>query len=258
MDLSDIEADTIILTFTDHVYLPIFNIWYEYFSKLNLTNLLVVSLDPFTFNNLNRRGIRTILCNYHINDRNAFWKFRLDKIVDIFKKSKKNLIHTDSDCIWLKDIYNLIHDLPNDFIGSMEHGIPKALTKQHGFVTCCGFYYVKYNDRMIAMFENIMAQTGHGTDDQVLFNYYMFDNMQSITCNPTDLIEKEVLLNNGTTMALLKESIIHREHMDDNTYCFHPWLPGKKTDLKIRQLHAFIKKGRWYDMTAGMPMSIRK
>ena len=261
MDFTDspqIDSDTIILTFTDHVFLPIFNIWYDYFSKLNLPNLLVVSLDPATFKDLSGRGIRTILCNYQIKDRCAFWKFRLSTIVNIFKKYKKNLIHTDADCIWFKDVYSLIRDLPYDFIGSMEHGIPVALSKKHGFVTCCGFYYVKYNERATAMFEKIMSQTDHGTDDQVLFNYYMFDNMQSIICNPSNLIEKAVLLKDNTTMALLNESIVHREVYNDSTYCFHPWLPGKRTDLKIRQLRAFMKARKWYDTTVRVPLPFRK
>jgi hypothetical protein len=140
----------------------------------------------------------------------------------------------------------------------MEHGHPVALSEKHGFITCCGFYYVKYNERSIAMFDKIMSQTGYGTDDQVLFNYYMFDNMQSIISNPTDLIEKAVILKDNTTMALLKESIVHREAYDDSTYCFHPWLPGKKTDLKIRQLRAFMKARKWYNTTAMVPLPIRK
>jgi hypothetical protein len=241
MDIPIIESDTIILTFTDTTYRPIFNIWHEYFKKLNLPNLLVVSLDQSTYDDLTARGIRTILCNYTIHKKDAFWKFRLDTIYSIFKDSKKNIIHTDADCIWLKDIYSLIHDMPNDFLGSIEHGHPYALSQKYGFITCCGFYYIKYNERMIRMFETIMSQKKYGMDDQVLFNYYMFDNMKRITSNPTTLIEKEILLKDGTTMLLLKQEIVDRETCGANTYCFHPWLSASSTEDKINQLRDMMK-----------------
>ena len=250
--------DTIILTFTDHVFLPVFNVWYEYFSKLNLSNLLVVSLDPATFKNLSERGINTILCHYQIKQQSAFWKFRLDTIFDIFKKTQKNLIHTDADCIWFKDIHALIKDTSYDFIGSIEHGHPGKLSKEHGFVTCCGFYYIKYNERMITMFENIMAQKDKGTDDQMLFNCYMFDNMQSITCDPNELIAKEVLLKDNTTMALLKEELVSRYTHNDATYCFHPWLDTPKINTKINHLRSYIRSGKWSDMKLYIPMRKRK
>ena len=89
MELPKIDSDTIILTFTDSNYLPIFNIWHTYFQKFNLSNLLVVSLDQSTYDDLTTRGICTVLCTYLINNRNAFWKFRLDTIYSIFKTSQK-------------------------------------------------------------------------------------------------------------------------------------------------------------------------
>ena len=236
-----IDADTIILTFTDFNYLPIFNIWYDHFQKLNLTNLLVVSLDQSTYNDLQSRTIPTILCPYKIESKDAFWKFRLNAIYSIFKKSQKNIIHTDSDCIWLKDVYSLIHDLPYDFIGSIEHGHPYKLSRKHGFITCCGFYYIKYNDQMIRMLENIMSQSGHGVDDQVLFNYYMFDNKKKIIANPTELLEKEVLLNDGTKMVLLKGKLVDRYRCSSETYCFHPCLSSPDINIKIRQLQAGLR-----------------
>ena len=238
MRIPQIDSDTIILTFTDKVYLPIFNIWYRYFETLHLPNLLVVSLDDTTYNDLIARNIRTILCKYTIDVKKNFWEFRLNTIFDIFKSSQKNLIHTDADCIWLKDVYNLIHDMPDDFIGSIEYGHPRSLSERYGFVMCCGFYYIKYNDRMMRLLKTIMSQVKSGTDDQVLFNTYMFANKESIVSDPTELISKVIRLNDGTQIVLLKDSIIKRGRADANIYCCHPWLSATSTILKIDEMRA--------------------
>jgi hypothetical protein len=87
----------IIITFTDFKYLDIFNIFYDNFKKLNL-DLLVVSLDEKTFDELKTRNIHTIYKPYDIQSKINFWEFRLNIINEIFKQSKSDLIHTDSDC----------------------------------------------------------------------------------------------------------------------------------------------------------------
>jgi hypothetical protein len=245
MNLPNINESTIIITFIDYAYLPIFNLWYTYFSKLNLNNLLVISLDKEIYAELQERNIKTILCEYRIykeeywKDRDEFWKFRLNIIYNIFISSRKNIIHTDSDCIWLKNIYGLIKDLPYDFIGSIEKGHPHEVSKQYGFVMCCGFYYIKYNEKMVSLFKNIMMQTNLGTDDQSLFNYYMFNNMLEIIESPTDLIEKEIQLKD-VTIRLLNNRIISRDFFNEDTYCFHPWLSSITISEKLRQLNKFI------------------
>jgi hypothetical protein len=93
----------IIITFVDFKYLEIFNIFYEYFEKLNL-DLLVISLDEETFENLKMRQIKTVYIEYKIDSKKQFWEFRLSIINKIFKKTKRSIIHTDSDCFWFKNI----------------------------------------------------------------------------------------------------------------------------------------------------------
>ena len=65
--------DCIIITFTDYNYIDIFNIFYENFKKLNLNNLLVVSLDEKSFDYLNKLSINTIFTPYKINNKTKFW-----------------------------------------------------------------------------------------------------------------------------------------------------------------------------------------
>ena len=100
----------IIVTFTDFKYLKIFDIFYDNLKKLNLgLDLLVVSLDEETFNLLNKRGIKTIYKQYNIKSKLYFWEFRLNIINEIFKKNKMDIIHTDADCFWFKNILECIN-----------------------------------------------------------------------------------------------------------------------------------------------------
>ncbi|NDB81583.1 MAG: hypothetical protein EB127_02355 [Alphaproteobacteria bacterium] len=241
IQIPEIESDTIILTFTDCKYLPMFNIWYNYFSRHNLDNLLVVSLDDTTFKDLQSRNIRTILCEYTILVKDEFWLFRLETIFNIFTQSKKNILHTDADCIWLKDIYSLIHNQPYDFIGSISTGHPYHLAQKHGFVVCCGFYYMRYNSQMLQMLSKILTDNTYGKDDQVRFNYYMFNNVKNILSNTGDLFEKEIELQDNTKMILLKHKFVDRNNCNEETYCFHPWLCARDTAAKIKQLRSYMK-----------------
>jgi hypothetical protein len=242
------ESETIIVTFVDNFYMDIFDIWYSYFVKLNLINLLVVSLDNDTYNNLKYRNINTILRVYSDNkkvceDRNDFWRFRLEKINEIFISTKKNIIHTDSDCIWFKDIYKIVKDLEYDFVGSIEHGHPYAMSSKHGFIMCCGFYYIKYNEQNKKFLSKMVSTKQHGTDDQVKFNYYMFNNLLKLTEDCSDIIKYEIQTID-IKIGLLSENIISRYDFNGSKdiYAYHPCLRDKTVDLKKKDLLSKIDK----------------
>lgn len=246
MNLPEINSDTVILTFTDSKYLPIFDIWYSYFNKLNLTNLLVVSLDRTTYDKLVGRNIRTILREFTIVNKSTLWVFRLNIIIDIFNKYKKNILHSDSDCLWFKDIYNAIRDLPYDFIGSNDIGCQFRYNDKSPLVICCGLYYVKYNDRIIDFHEKIIEQINLGvdTDDQILFNKYFLKNMVSKTNIESDIIAKEFSLANNMKLGLIKLELISRYYYNDKLYCYHPVLNKKRINGKIRQLYFLMKNDK--------------
>ena len=157
--IKNIKSDDIILTFTDTKYLPIFNIFYNYFEKLNLNNLVVISLDENVFSILNKRGILTLLYKYKITSRNKFFKFRYCLIDKIFQLSKKNIIHTDSDCIWIKDITKMPElSFKYDIIGQIAFGIPKKVVKKIGMVLCFGFYKIYFNNNTKYLFQEILKK----------------------------------------------------------------------------------------------------
>jgi len=236
----------IILTFTDFNYLDIFNIFYNKLKKIGLeVDLLVVCLDNQTHNNLKRRGIKTIHKPYKINNKAKFWEFRLNTINQLFKKYKQDIIHTDSDCFWFKNIVNYIcaNNTDLDMIGSIAFGHPKDIVKKMGFVLCCGFYYIKYTDKNSLLLDNIIHNTSiKSNDDQVLFNNYIYNNKQTIVdYTANDFIFKKIILKDGTAIGIISDTIISRRPQK-NLCCFHPILSSKIIEKKKLQLTEAFKK----------------
>jgi hypothetical protein len=234
-------SDTTIITFVDFKYLPIFNVFYKYFKKLNLNNLLVISLDIEAFNNLRTRKINTVYKPYKINGRDKFWEFRLNVINEIFTTTKKSIIHTDSDCFWLKNIVSEIDKIKDDYdiIGSIAFGWPKNIVNKMGFVLCCGFYYIKYTSQNASFFNNIKRLKIGSIDDQVLFNNYLYNNKSTIIDNNLDnIIYKTIVLTDNTKVGIIKDTVISRK---DNTelYCFHPTIGAKTIPEKMLQIKKY-------------------
>ena len=90
--LNKIEDDTIIVTFIDYKYVTIFNIFYSYFKKLNLKNLLVIALDISSYNYLKKYStINIFYIKYSLTNKDLFWRFRLSVINYIFKLSTSSI-----------------------------------------------------------------------------------------------------------------------------------------------------------------------
>jgi hypothetical protein len=233
----------IIITFVDFKYLEIFNIFYEYFEKLNL-DLLVISLDEETFENLKMRQIKTVYIEYKIDSKKQFWEFRLSIINKIFKKTKRSIIHTDSDCFWFKNIleYIKLYENEYDIIGSIAFGLPQNIVKKIGFVLCCGFYFIKYTEKNSSIIDNIIKLKDdlNTVDDQILFNYYIYNNIENIVETQTNpLIYKKIVLRDYTTVGIIKDNIISRKYEKD-LYCFHPLLSSKEISGKLEQIHIIL------------------
>lgn len=240
--LNKIDDNNIILTFIDYKYIPIFNIFYNYFEKLNLKNLLVIALDLNTYNYLSKyENVHIFYVKYKLDNKDLFWKFRLSIINQIFKISKKNIIHTDSDCLWFKNIIEEFKDLDYDIIGSIAFGFPKDLVKKYGFILCCGFYYIKYNEKTKDFFDKIMNQQLNINDDQILMNTYIFNNHKNIlNYNNHLLLYKHIITNDNLEIAILSDKIISRDYQE-SLYCFHPYLESKDINGKLYELYMKLK-----------------
>lgn len=235
--IDTITADTIILTFINYKYIPIFKVFYNYFQKHNLDNLLVICLDKETQNELTDHGVRTMFINYNIVDLCEFWRFRLTIINNIFKYSEKNIIHTDVDCFWLKNIVTILDNLSDyDIIGHVAFGHPIQIVEKIGFVMCCGLYMLRYSDKNLYFLDRILEQKLNFVDDQVYFNHYIYTNYRLIEHGlEDDILYKKILLKDGTRMGILKPQYVSREYYAD-LYCFHPVLDCDSMAEKMRGL----------------------
>tara|TARA_B110000971_G_C19985574_1_gene489404 strand:- start:511 stop:1380 length:870 start_codon:yes stop_codon:yes gene_type:complete len=236
--INKIKSDDIILTFTDTTYLPIFNIFYNYFEKLNLNNLIVISLDENVFSILNKRGILTLLYKYKISSRNNFWRFRYYLIDKIFQLSKKNIIHTDSDCIWIKDITKIPElSFKYDIIGQVAFGHPIKVVKKIGMVLCCGFYKIYFNNNTKYLFKKILRKKYNRgiNDDQVMINNYILHEHEQIEEN--EFGKCITIKNNNIKILLLNTKYISRRIEDKMPLLYHPHLKGnienKEKQLKL-------------------------
>lgn len=239
--IDTIPTDTIVLTFINFKYVPMFKVFYKYFQRHDLQNLLVICLDKESQNELIDLGVRTMFVDYTIQDICEFWRFRLTIINNVFKYSEKNIIHTDVDCFWLKNIMLLFDALPDyDIISHVAFGHPIQIVEQIGFVMCCGLYLLRYNTKNMRFLDRILAQHLNFVDDQVYFNHYIYTNYRLIehgTIN--DVLYKKILLNDGTRMGILKPQIVSREYYE-NLYCFHPVLDADDMDEKLRMLSKYL------------------
>lgn len=239
--IDNIPMDTIVLTFINQKYVPLFHIFYKYFKQHNLDNLLVICLDKESQNELVENGVRTIFMDYTINDICEFWRFRLIIINNVFKYSEKNIIHTDVDCFWFKNVLSLFEQLEDyDLVGHVAFGHPIQIVEQIGFVMCCGLYMLRYNNKNMRFLDRILAQNLNFVDDQVYFNHFIYTNYKLIEHGTTDdVLYKKILLNDGTKMGILKPQYVSRDYYK-NLYCFHPVLDNDNMDKKLCVLSKYL------------------
>lgn len=158
--IDKIDNNEVIITFIDKNKIKEFNIFYKYFSKLNLNNLLVISLDTKIYNNLYKRNILTILLeNYKDN---------LETINKIFKLGKKDLIYTKVEYIWKKNISKNIRYMDYDLIGYTTNNKNKIFDKY--------FFKIKYNIDTINLFDIIINKFyNKNKSDNVIINNYILN-----------------------------------------------------------------------------------
>jgi hypothetical protein len=229
----------LVITFVDNKYYPIFEIFYKYYKKFNRKDLLIISLDINVYAKISKLGVATILLPFNISDRNYFWRYRLNIIKLIFEWSKMDIIHTDIDCIWLKDPIKYLLDNEYDVITQIEYGHPFHLSKKNGFVMCCGFMKFNYSEKTLNMLREVMDLKIN--DDQVSFNEYLFRNVLKVDVNKYNY-SKSIELSDGIRIGILDEEICNRNNKFNNSYIFHPWLYPAPIKEKVSLLLKMLKK----------------
>jgi hypothetical protein len=232
--LNSISDTSVVITFVNYEYLEIFKMFYGFWRKHNNTNLLVVCLDEQSSSFMKEYGIRHILYKYFVKNRYKFWRVRLALINQIFLLAKRTLIHTDSDCFWIKNILPLITENTVEAFYSTGKGHPKHVAKQLGFVLCCGLFAVNYTPATLNYFNTLLHQE-MDTDDQIATNEWVFNNKKQIVNDPVNSIcDKKILINN-LSIACISRTAVMRWNARTTTspqkcFCVHPYLTGTITE----------------------------
>jgi len=240
------KTSNIILGFANFNYLPIFEIWYDYFSTLGLNNLIMVALDKKMHNYLTERKIDSFLCQIEgfqdfISTKQSkaekqlltkLWLHRL-KVIQHLLNNGVNVIHTDCDAVWLQNIYDHIKDSNKDIEISRGVGHPRAIVQRWGFSCCCGFFYIKSNNRTRRFMNEWIRIADEVGDDQSAFNKILFVRGIKWRKNKDDLLG--VLPDFNVTINVITDSIISRFPKRDISV-FHPFLVGSITEKKDKLL----------------------
>lgn len=237
--VKSIEDDTIILSFLDKSYIPIFDVFYEEISKFGYDNLLIISLDDESEEHLQDRGVKTAKVKYKVRNRHKLWYERFLFTEYLFTYFRKNILHTDVDCIWYKDIYNKLKDVDLDIMISTAHGYPDHVEEEFGFLGCMGLFLCNYNDRTVDFFKRAReAPVNMGIEyDQVIVNNYIFYTSPVISPCYYDPVH-HIVTTDGVAIGFLSEDIVNRKYQDD-LYCYHPC-------RKDESIVAFAEKLRKY------------
>ena len=135
--IDKIDNNDVIITFVDKNRINKFNIFYKNFKRLKLNNLLIIALDTETYHKINKLTSTILLENYKEN---------LETINKIFKLGKKDLIYTNIEYIWKKDISKQLKYIDYDLIS----------IKNNKNIMDSNFFKVQYNIDTIYLFDKII------------------------------------------------------------------------------------------------------
>lgn len=240
--LREIKNDTVVVTFVDVQYLNLFKLFYAFWKRHGLQNLLVVSLDEKVSSYLIHANINYVYYDYSIQSRHMFWRVRLQIIDIIFTTAKKTLIHTDVDCFWFKNLLECIQNCPEDVCYSTGGTFPKNIADKYGFVLCCGFFGIKYNNNTKNYFQVLGAFENR--DDQISTNEIIFSSAKQIIKSSFNKMFFAKILLPNFNVECIKPTIITRwktASTDFLTKCygFHPYLTGSN-ETKFEETYSLL------------------
>lgn len=241
--LQKIENDAVVVTFVDNQYLDLFKLFHVFWKRHCLQNLLVISLDENVNSYLNNTDINYVYFDYPIRNRHAFWRVRLQLLDVIFTTAKKTLIHTDVDCFWFQNLLTCIQSCSEDICYSTGGTFPKNIADKYGFVLCCGFFGVKYNNNTKNYFRTLC--TSENKDDQISTNEWIFSSAKQIINSSFNKMFFAKILLPDFNVECINSTIITRwktASKDFLTKCygFHPYLSGSN-ETKFKESYDLLK-----------------
>lgn len=234
------SVDSLILSFCNYDYIELAIHWINSLKELNVNNYLIISTDNKTFDSLKSKNIKTELFIY--NNAQSFWEYRIN-VINEYLKREFNIIHSDLDAIWKKNIISELNNDKIDIYFSQGTTFPREALTKHGFVLCCGFFYVKSKQQTINFFKQYIDKLKEINDDQVAINHLLLDTKWNI---PNKFLikqdkkykyfEEDIYGHNtkhNLNICLISMLKIQREYFND-TGCIYHILTPKICNQKIK------------------------
>ena len=158
-----------IVTFCNSNYIKIANNWLKAIRRIGLDKqVLIVALDEKTQESFSNEHILYRPYN-NTNHLGSLWLHRTEVLREILLKEGE-LIHSDSDAIWLQDPLKDIQECGADGVFSQGTIWPPDVHRQFGIVLCCGLFYLSNQKGIQALLDETILQIKVGNDDQAALN----------------------------------------------------------------------------------------
>ena len=249
------KETSLVLTFVNSPYLPIFDRWHACFRRCCDKSLLVIALDEHAHDTLKKRNINSVLLslegfdaflstkqfgNREMKLLSSLWGLRVMVFKRLIDKGI-DFIHSDADAFWLDNPLPELQRYDHDLIASIGYGSPKSIVEQWGFVLCMGFFILRStpsSKRLLDQFVAMMKEDG--ADDQITMNTLLLDH--GVTWRDTDDGGHEAELTEfGVRLLAVSDKLISRVAVG-TVKVFHPYLQGdlpeklSKIDAGIREI----------------------
>lgn len=242
-----------IISFCNYPYREIALNWVKHLEALSIDNYEVLCLDPKSDEYLKSHGCHSRVLDEFNDDWISGCKHTMRRTF-IFKKYLEdgiNIIHSDTDALWLKNpIPDLIESNGQDIIVSTvrhSYAFPPEVREALGFTCCMGWIFFRSNYKTISYLDKFLNTRQIKGSDQKNFNQFLLHNRPSLRSHNLgdelsidNIADQDYNYNELSLLALNKPSV-KRGPIEDLTYVWHP---NTKKEAEHKK-QSFINAGKW-------------
>jgi hypothetical protein len=166
------RSSPVIVVFADLAYADVLANWLEHTQKLGVRNILIVALDPQTFEAATSRGIACALLPKAAS-RAELWATRVELFAAL-ATAGVDFVHSDADAVWLRSPIDELFGQQVDLAFSQGTRLPVDVLARWGFVLCCGLFAARATAASRTFFAAVANRIKIDRDDQVAVNRLLF------------------------------------------------------------------------------------
>jgi hypothetical protein len=175
-------SETVILVPVGSNYIHLFGLWIEQVRQHAHGKIVAMALDPAAKQILERDFCCSALDlsasfvfepdgTIHRSSRDALWIVRVLILSELVARGH-TVLSLDLDSILIANLDSMLCTFPPaDIVAQQGHSIPMDVTRELGFVLCCGFMLLRPTQSTIAFLESYSKRTIQELDDQFALNH---------------------------------------------------------------------------------------